>query len=476
MEVEIGREVGDKREGAIDGLQGSIAVDLAVLRSVVGGIMKKSWRPAGADLSQGMRSQVEVDKRQVVNSHGFCAWVAFLDAERERQSRYGLHQNRPFGGPSFGEVAQHGALTQETDWADRITWSMLEEELSSMPTRKEDGAETDDDIREIELNVPKASKCLGQLRKLEPHLKAAWVELREVPPFLEDQAAEMLEAIGPVAYQTLDKQAKSRYADIPGCVMIDPSLELPAKVGIRTPWNKTYLQNVVFTRILDHCFICLGKGHWARNCPDKQKVADRRAGPRGQNGKTLQYEAAVAPQQSDPPQRGEPPDPVEGFKEVSSRSNARRAGNSKLDKDDMEVELLDKVYEVKGKKKVEDELQGWEEEPQLKEHTTTGWLERLNNVEGFEHIASPAVPTLSGFSFDSREETDMMNETGDPPETELLRQILGRAPKMKEQAREKTGDHNTDPQANGRAKERVFLPLRWVLWVYDKPFSGSRRY
>ncbi|KAL3681234.1 hypothetical protein R1sor_024190 [Riccia sorocarpa] len=115
--------------------------------------------------------------------------------------------------------------------------------------------------------------------KLLPHLKAVWVELRDVPPFLEDQASNMLAAIGPVAYQAVDKQAELRYANVRGCILMDLSLELPKKIGLRTPWQKLYLQHITYTRLPDHCFICMQRGHWAKSCPTRQ-AAGQAAGNR----------------------------------------------------------------------------------------------------------------------------------------------------------------------------------------------------
>ncbi|KAL3697853.1 hypothetical protein R1sor_011929 [Riccia sorocarpa] len=112
--------------------------------------------------------------------------------------------------------------------------------------------------------------------KLLPHLKAVWVELRDVPPFLEDQVFNMLAAIGSLAYQAVDKQIELRYANVRGCVLMDLAQELPKKVGLRTPWQKVYLQHITYTR-LDHCFVCMQRGHWARNCPTRTMAGNREA-------------------------------------------------------------------------------------------------------------------------------------------------------------------------------------------------------
>ncbi|KAL3695185.1 hypothetical protein R1sor_009261 [Riccia sorocarpa] len=47
------------------------------------------------------------------------------------------------------------------------------------------------------------------LVKQSAHLRAAWVELKGVPPFLEDHAIRMLNALGSVIQHTVDKQGES---------------------------------------------------------------------------------------------------------------------------------------------------------------------------------------------------------------------------------------------------------------------------
>ncbi|KAL3685009.1 hypothetical protein R1sor_003031 [Riccia sorocarpa] len=63
--------------------------------------------------------------------------------------------------------------------------------------------------------------------KLATNLRAAWVELRGIPPFLEDQAESMLEAVGPVVYATTDKESALRYTNVRGCIVLDLGLDLP---------------------------------------------------------------------------------------------------------------------------------------------------------------------------------------------------------------------------------------------------------
>ncbi|KAL3677116.1 hypothetical protein R1sor_027064 [Riccia sorocarpa] len=107
--------------------------------------------------------------------------------------------------------------------------------------------------------------------KILPHLKPAWIELRDIPSFLEDQADDMIKALGPVVYHSLDKQNEMRYADVRGCIVVDMSQELPAKTGLKTPWGKIYLQTVIYTKLPDRCFICLKEGHIVKGCPNKKE-------------------------------------------------------------------------------------------------------------------------------------------------------------------------------------------------------------
>ncbi|KAL3677872.1 hypothetical protein R1sor_020828 [Riccia sorocarpa] len=62
--------------------------------------------------------------------------------------------------------------THEPDWADGITWLMLEAELDTMPTLNSEDPGADTDVREIDLNVQKAVRRLGQLRKSAAVLQA----------------------------------------------------------------------------------------------------------------------------------------------------------------------------------------------------------------------------------------------------------------------------------------------------------------
>ncbi|KAL3683006.1 hypothetical protein R1sor_001028 [Riccia sorocarpa] len=68
-------------------------------------------------------------------------------------------------------------------------------------------------------------------------LKAVWVELQNVPPFLEDQAECMLAAIGPVAFSAVNTMEATKYSHVRGCVLLDLSLDLPQKVVEHRGWK-----------------------------------------------------------------------------------------------------------------------------------------------------------------------------------------------------------------------------------------------
>ncbi|KAL3676173.1 hypothetical protein R1sor_026121 [Riccia sorocarpa] len=101
--------------------------------------------------------------------------------------------------------------------------------------------------------------------KILPHLKAVWVELREMPPFLEEQSMEMLAAIGPMIYQATDKQELVKFANVRGCVMVDMGLDLPKFVGIKTPWEKVYLQSITLPSFRTIVILASRRGTWREN-------------------------------------------------------------------------------------------------------------------------------------------------------------------------------------------------------------------
>ncbi|KAL3698682.1 hypothetical protein R1sor_012758 [Riccia sorocarpa] len=131
-----------------------------------------------------------------------------------------------------------------------------------------------------------------------PNMKAAWVELRNIPPFLEDQTSTLLEAVGPVMFQSLEKRTELQYATVRACVMLDISKDLPTAVGIKTPWWKTYYQPIVFTRLPDHCYQCLEKGHVAKQCPNRRNAPG--GFPPFQNNGSINGLGGVQPEQPGP--------------------------------------------------------------------------------------------------------------------------------------------------------------------------------
>ncbi|KAL3686616.1 hypothetical protein R1sor_009190 [Riccia sorocarpa] len=170
---------------------------------------------------------------------------------------------RPGESKGFGEGQEKESLQ---NWATGITWVMLEEELDSMPLVKRDMGEEEESIRQIPLNIEKAAAKLGRLRKTAVILQevesspsrdrvVGWIRetmvtrrnigvsqvkalgnrefLLNVPAFLEDQAAEMLAALGPVVFHSLDKNVEVKYANVKGCILMDMGLELPTSIGLR---------------------------------------------------------------------------------------------------------------------------------------------------------------------------------------------------------------------------------------------------
>ncbi|KAL3697801.1 hypothetical protein R1sor_011877 [Riccia sorocarpa] len=236
----------------------------------------------------------------VADPHGFRAWRGFQETERTGQRRSNsIGTEKP---------QEKSSADNETDWAIGVTWSMIAEELAVLPLASNEAGDDDGLVCEIHLDVSKAASRLGRLRKtavfeedrkaamdrppcfldgrvirmlewdakandkIPHHLRAAWVELRGVPPCLEDQITAMLEALGPVIHQTLDKSEEVKYANVRACVMLDMAVELPKAVGIVTPWKTKHLQAVTYTRLPDRCYVCHISGHMARQCPTKRVI------------------------------------------------------------------------------------------------------------------------------------------------------------------------------------------------------------
>ncbi|KAL3697408.1 hypothetical protein R1sor_011484 [Riccia sorocarpa] len=114
--------------------------------------------------------------------------------------------------------------------------AVLLQALESSPSRDRVVAWVKDTM-EIRLGVQISQvKALGQKEFLivfaseEDRPKVAWVELQNLPPFLQDQAEQMLAAIGQVVHHSLDKQDEMRYANVRGCFLVDDGqtmLEVP---------------------------------------------------------------------------------------------------------------------------------------------------------------------------------------------------------------------------------------------------------
>ncbi|KAL3692037.1 hypothetical protein R1sor_005688 [Riccia sorocarpa] len=230
------------------------------------------------------------------------AWQTDSAKERQRTRSVMVGQSTSGGSRQDQEIVKK---CLDASWAEDVSWKTLAQELETMQVATSDGEGSLGEIRLIDLNVSKVAARLGRLRqaavvvqifeiypsrgrvvawvqdtielrlgvavnqwenrqsiKLTANMKVAWVELRDLPPFLEDQVETMLGVLGLIVHHFLEKQNELKYANVRACILIDVSLDLPQFVGIKTPWEKTYLQPVVFTRLPDRCFLCQGKGAW----------------------------------------------------------------------------------------------------------------------------------------------------------------------------------------------------------------------
>ncbi|KAL3681398.1 hypothetical protein R1sor_024354 [Riccia sorocarpa] len=132
----------------------------------------------------------------------------------------------------------------------------------------------------------------------------------------------MLASIGPVAYSAVDRKEDSKYSHVRGCVLLDLQLDLPKRIIIKTPWMQSYTHDIVYTRFPDQCFQCKGRGHWAKNCPQKRDIRN----PNDPVG--LQRQNAVGADERNDVQtthigEGQETDSQQGFNEVVGR---RRRG------------------------------------------------------------------------------------------------------------------------------------------------------
>ncbi|KAL3694928.1 hypothetical protein R1sor_008579 [Riccia sorocarpa] len=285
-------------------------------------------------------------KSQTANPLGFRAWKSFLSKVRSEGAP------DPKAACESGNGSRGGTGRQEVeDWSSGISWSIIAQEMEGMEVSADLEEGVEGNIRVIELDMANAATKIGRLRKTavllqalesspsrdrvvswvretmviqrnvgisqvvrffewaekdlvkqSAHLCAAWVELKGVPPFLEDQAITMLKALGPVVQHTVDKQGEQRYANIRGCILIDTSLELPKYVGIKTPWGKMYLQPVTQT--------------WPTRAPEGQQHGVPPPGG---------FNVAASPEVGD----------ADGFVEVSSRRSPKERsqdGNTRREK------------------------------------------------------------------------------------------------------------------------------------------------
>ncbi|KAL3676396.1 hypothetical protein R1sor_026344 [Riccia sorocarpa] len=78
--------------------------------------------------------QTAVVEDRVANPQGFRAWRALSEAKLTRQHHDDFQNSRFLGGVGTEGEGRNTEAAKEPDWAEGITWKMLEEELERMPS------------------------------------------------------------------------------------------------------------------------------------------------------------------------------------------------------------------------------------------------------------------------------------------------------------------------------------------------------
>ncbi|KAL3688680.1 hypothetical protein R1sor_014989 [Riccia sorocarpa] len=187
----------------------------------------------------------------------------------------------------------------DTDWAKGISWEVLVEEMLTMKEAESEGEGTDGDIHLIDLDVEKAATRRRKLRSAQVR-------------------------------------------------------------GDKKSMVKTYLQPVVYTRIPDRCFICLGQGHWVRSCPKKKQGAEQTGGkepaPREEVDKltgSVNARGGILEQSGDNMA-------IDGFTKVRAKST-RQKNKSGGKNVDAGSQLTDRFDALKDLTPAEEEPLTWEE-------------------------------------------------------------------------------------------------------------------
>ncbi|KAL3675612.1 hypothetical protein R1sor_025560 [Riccia sorocarpa] len=99
--------------------------------------------------------------------------------------------------------------------------------------------------------------------------KQIWVELPFVDPMIINHGKKMLEKLGPILYYAVVKTNEAKYSHIRACVMMRNLDCLHDSIILELPWGGEYTQEVDYTGLPDQCHKCRLRGHWAKDCPDR---------------------------------------------------------------------------------------------------------------------------------------------------------------------------------------------------------------
>ncbi|KAL3700503.1 hypothetical protein R1sor_018525 [Riccia sorocarpa] len=217
-------------------------------------------------------------------------WKTFTDKEPLATLKASQESGRQSG--SRGAQLGLDSRQAEVDWAKRISWDVLAEEMVTMQealTEEEEVSQSRDRV------VTWVQDTMEHRLGVQVNQVTALSRCEFLIVFhSEDDRDEVL--LNPPGY--LDGKVVrivewERRHSIKISAHMKPAtggrhLDLPKFVGIKTPWGKTYLQPVVYTRLPDRCFICLGQGHWAWSCPKKRQGVEQTVGKDhgGVEGKT----------------------------------------------------------------------------------------------------------------------------------------------------------------------------------------------
>ncbi|KAL3701688.1 hypothetical protein R1sor_019710 [Riccia sorocarpa] len=119
---------------------------------------------------------------------------------------------------------------------------------------------------------------------------AVWLDLLNVDPMMEGMGRTLLSSLGSVLQVAgVTKKMESKFANICGCVLMDMTKPLPSVLIMHMNAVQKRVK-IRYDILPDACFICHGRGHFARICLKTQQAKDKGKGPVSQ--------AASQPEQS----------------------------------------------------------------------------------------------------------------------------------------------------------------------------------